>query len=843
MLRRFVSSRGRPCSRRSTLWPMLHLRRSEPASGPQIGRGRKCRRFTSAGLVAVLGAAMLGGLVVNASSATLKTPSRSTTITLTRDDRRLLVVNRETNSLSVIRVRNLIGRDVAEPLAEIAVGTEPRCVALHPNGLEAYVTNAVSGTVSIIDLVRFRVEQDVAVGVEPRGCALTPNGAFLFIANHTEGSVGVIDTAAKTYLGALPIGGNPTAIAITNDGDGDDFDEMVFVTQFFAELILGGPGEGFDTGRRGIVTAIPLATLVPTRITLSPFSNVGFTADRTNFCPQTAPVPPHIGNIFCPDLGAPAGSPVITQNPQGAFPNQLGAALIRGNRLWLPNIGAAPEPPVVFNVNVQGLVHVVDTVALTEVLSEHVNLNAQVAAEPQPVNATQSLGRLFLNDIVAIDADPAGTVFLIVSRGGNYVIAAVRDAFGKLNILAPNPFRFQTGNIPNGVVISSNGRRAYVNNEVNVSVTYIDLENLTVLARDIPVGEPPAPGTFEHAVLMGKLAFFTALGIPDNNILGTPIRDINPLLHRGKQSNNGWSSCASCHPDGLSDNVTWIFAAGPRSTLPLDAFVAKDNGLDQKLVLWSALRGSNTDFNNNSRAVQGGCGFASDAFAPAGACLTLGPNTLANPNIYDHGVTQGGSDALDVQSLWVQTVRPLLQPQPSDAAALDRGRTIFANTCASCHGGPKWTKSQIFHRDNPAFDRNPALPGVVPLDPGVTVVGPQFASFTLDGLTIDYLENVGTFDPTNPLEVRQNGITAFGAAGFVPPPLLSIRYHGPYLHNGAAQTLAAVLPLHALGAGTIASTLTAPEQQDLLLFLNSIDGRTAPFRSEGDDFRDGVGIP
>ena len=66
---------------------------------------------------------------------------------------------------------------------------------------------------------------------------------------------------------------------------------------------------------------------------------------------------------------------------------------------------------------------------------------------------------------------PSGTVFLIVSRGGNYVIRAMRDANGKLTIGAANVIRFQTGNIPNGVVISYDGRRAYVNNEVNVSVT------------------------------------------------------------------------------------------------------------------------------------------------------------------------------------------------------------------------------------------------------------------------------------------------------------------------------------------------------------------------------------
>ena len=62
-------------------------------------------------------------------------------------------------------------------------------------------------------------------------------------------------------------------------------------------------------------------------------------------------------------------------------------------------------------------------------------------------------------------------------------------------------------------------------------------------SRSLPSGEhhpvgrhPPAPGTFEHAVLVGKLAFFTALGIPDNNFFDTDIRDIVPLNFRGKQS-------------------------------------------------------------------------------------------------------------------------------------------------------------------------------------------------------------------------------------------------------------------------------------------------------------------
>ena len=107
------------------------------------------------------------------------------------------------------------------------------------------------------------------------------------------------------------------------------------------------------------------------------------------------------------------------------FPNQLLSALIRGNRLYLPNIGAQPEPPEIFNANVQALVYAVDTAALAEVAAEHVNLNQQIAVEtaaPPP-----SLDKTFGNDIVAIDANLAGDTFLIVSRGGNQVFRAKLD--------------------------------------------------------------------------------------------------------------------------------------------------------------------------------------------------------------------------------------------------------------------------------------------------------------------------------------------------------------------------------------------------------------------------------
>ena len=93
----------------------------------------------------------------------------------------------------------------------------------------------------------------------------------------------------------MNVGRNPTAIAITNDGDEDDADETVFVTQIFAELdpdfidpTFNGNGEARDLGKRGVVHAFPAGNANPpiTKITLAPLADSGFSASRSNFCPK-----------------------------------------------------------------------------------------------------------------------------------------------------------------------------------------------------------------------------------------------------------------------------------------------------------------------------------------------------------------------------------------------------------------------------------------------------------------------------------------------------------------------------------------------------------------------------
>ena len=359
------------------------LMRSSPLRGEE---GWVAPRSLMA-LGAVLGLVGLGGAAAqNATQITATTPSRSTTIALTSDQQRVVVVNREANSLSIIRVR-AGGQDVGIKLAEIGVGEEPRCVAIHPNDQVAYVTNGISGTVSVVNLAQRRVVATIPVGTEPRGCALTPNGTLLYVANHTEGTVSILFTGNPLNpipAGTVNVGRNPTALAITNDGDGNDADETVFVTQIFAELnpafndpVFNGNGENRDLGKQGVVQAFQAGNANPTvtKITLAPIANSGFNASRTAFCPKLVAPQPH-SLIFCPDPKLPGTDPVNANNPQGVFPNQLLSALIRGNRLYLPNIGAQPEPPETATTNVQALVNRVNTNTLLEVGAQ--NLNEQI---------------------------------------------------------------------------------------------------------------------------------------------------------------------------------------------------------------------------------------------------------------------------------------------------------------------------------------------------------------------------------------------------------------------------------------------------------------------------------
>ena len=61
-------------------------------------------------------------------------------------------------------------------IATIPVGIDPENLAITPDGTMAYVVNAISNTVSVIDTVTNTVIANVPVGFGPLDITITPDG-------------------------------------------------------------------------------------------------------------------------------------------------------------------------------------------------------------------------------------------------------------------------------------------------------------------------------------------------------------------------------------------------------------------------------------------------------------------------------------------------------------------------------------------------------------------------------------------------------------------------------------------------------------------------------------------
>ena len=118
----------------------------------------------------------------------------------------------------------------------IALGGRPNRVVFSPDGSLAYVSNQISGTVSVIDTATHTVtdtnpatpEVDpISFGSGTIRVAFSPDGSLAYIT--AFGSVAVIDTATHTFIDAnpatpavdnisVPGGGSVTSVAFSPDG-------------------------------------------------------------------------------------------------------------------------------------------------------------------------------------------------------------------------------------------------------------------------------------------------------------------------------------------------------------------------------------------------------------------------------------------------------------------------------------------------------------------------------------------------------------------------------------------------------------------------------------------------
>jgi hypothetical protein len=231
-------------------------------------------------------------------------------------------------------------------------------------------------------------------------------------------------------------------------------------------------------------------------------------------------------------------------------------------------------------------------------------------------------------------------------------------------------------------------------------------------------------GGVEAIAHRGKQLFNSALG-PEGAL-------DNSKKPAGRLSDFGWGTCYSCHPQALTDSVTWMFPDGPRqaismeSTFPFGQAVILPNeapdivASHQRALNWSAIRDEVQDFTRNVRAVSGGGGLIQGI--PEGAA------GLANVPDLVPVANSGRSTDLDAIATYLAVgVRAPIPPVPSHQLTVRLGRLVFGvQGCQNCHSGPNWTSS--------AIDVTPP-----PANPTAQIV---------DNQLIDFLCRVDTFDPT-----------------------------------------------------------------------------------------------
>jgi len=806
----------------------------------------------------------VGNLLNGCTAGPPSKASKSSPIAVSPDGSLVVTANIDTDTISIFTVG--AGGLIAK-VKEVAVGHEPRSVAMLSNKPWVYVANTLSGTVQVISLLDYSTIATIPVGTEPWAVVAAANGLYVYAANASSNTVSAIDTASNVVFATIPVGRSPRALAITNDGDADDLDERIYVPNFYARPrvgfappstgTLGGTdpanafpsgsrdasvvGEGiFDDSREAVIDVIDAASnSVVDQVVLGPVADTGFKVARGAFVTNMAGDAPR--TIFA-DGGTDGTVPQAT----GAFPNLLLSIALFGERGFVPSTAASPEPPLRFNTNVQSLLSVFDLTSGSELADQTFNLNKGVNFDvPAGLSDAQNrdnTDRLFPSAPVDIDCSEATDSCWVVSQGSDFVVKLTFGADGKPTINAPtaagtsdvspvtrlytidpaDPLR--SGRNPRGIALSADGTRGYVTCPTTRDVVVLDLVGNSVL-QDVRASELPTSGSVEETIRRGKIDFFTA---------------------RPFWSDRGWGACWSCHPDGGSDTVTWAFEAGPRQTIALDGTFSHVDPEDQRTLNWSPVRDENQDFELNTRGVFGGRGFIiTDTDQNAD-----GITPDSDPNVHNFGpASSGRAQQQEDLTAYIQLAirSPLAPPASADAA---RGRTVFAGgaggaNCIACHSGSKWTVSRVTYDPsdvNPVPGTQTGVVNIPPVDldhngsiddteaKAISVYLNGFNSAAgagricevppppgVDNERIRIVRQVGTFTAANPIEARANAISpintvapalavnaAFGGEGFSAPSLLGVFDTAPYLHNGAVPTLDALF-----GIGTDAALLPA----------------------------------
>ena len=730
------------------------------------------------------------GMQMMACTTAAKGTTRGSAIAITSDDSRIITVNRDAGSVTVMSVDNSMTPPVVATVKELPVGAEPYQVAINGCDDTAYVV--LRKDQKLVEITGLKttpaVGRTVAVGSEPTSLAITPHNSKIYVSNWVDGTLTVVDPFMMAVTGTIDLNttiaatgalgtaspraalAHPRGLAITNHNMADDSGESVLATEWYA--VRTGPesavGTASDTNWKGLLYEVGVATGTAKTIDLPSVVDTGFqdVKGQTTGCfpNQVASVTIDAGFAYVTSTCASPVGPVgvvqkgaCTTNAQcGAFPvgsvcsntstagggvctlsclsdAECGKLAAAGDCV-LPAGTCKPQVENAKTTTHPGLT-IVDLSSGSATTSALDNLFFKQAG-------TNAFG--FRSPLLPSDVGFHGTFAYVTGEGAdaafrlsitNGTIASVGSANN--NFIDMRTGTDKTIRLPIGIAMANNSAFAYVNNDGNRDVTVVDLSAQAVGNAATVVtthsSALPTAGTPQASQLQGKRLFTTGLG-------------------RWSLRGQGWGSCGACHFEGLSDNVTWYFARGPRQTISLDATYSKSDPTDQRIFNWNSIADEMADLENNTRGISGGVGAlvtvvgqpctVATQVADCGATGTCNATTLiCQPQTKDRINTfatnppqtglQGSStdtanpmgaanphtvlnDWNDITN-WTKTVRTPLKPTNLVAADVAAGKVLFGagqGNCVGCHSGSKWTVSQVFYTPSNSF--NDAPPGTAP---------------------------------------------------------------------------------------------------------------------------------
>jgi len=616
------------------------------------------------------------------------------------------------------------------------------------------------------------------VQLQSSSIALSRDGATLFVVNPDSDSISIIDTADRALVAEVLLAPAPPAV----DAAG------AFTPAVMPRALVVAPdGETlYVTGERaGALFAVDIASRAVRSVAVCS-EPIGVLADNHRVfvaCSQDA-------SVVAVDIAtfAVADRIAVTAMPWALAFADDGALLV--THFMGPGVTAI-DPRT---LRVRGGITLRDVAAGEDARLAHGEIRGLYAAAVRPGTDEVWLPHLLLaTDTAQPRLDFETTVFpaVTVARDNGYQVTLSNDA---LDVPGTDGAFGDVVSGPHALAFTRDGALALV----------VDTNSEDILAIDTALGVQaalarPLPGHMPEGIALSPddaLAYIDLRNTGDIAVVridrvdpagprvalsadGPPIarleRDPMPAALRLGQhlfysansdeypiTRNHWVACASCHLEGRSDGVTWRFVQGPRDT-PSNAGGMIGTGF----LFRTADRTRVQDYWHTIAIEQGG---------------TFDPITDAA--------------LLDALAGYVNRGIPLPVPPTTDPALVAAGKAIFERVdvgCATCHTGPALTDSGA---GNPTLD----LAGAVLLhDVGTCVVDGEFPD-------VPHADVAG-----NPRE----------PCLFDTPSLRGVAASPPYLHDGSAPTLRAVLEQTRGKMGNI-TQLSAADLDALVEYMRSL---------------------